>query len=411
MALYILLGIVLASIVVAFFSARTWHWGHVLVVLGIVLSTLGFIILTAEVLRINSVYRTAIVRKTDQLQQITELNDALEHGTTDAAVIARLQGEQDPAIAMPENAESIPSLDQLDHDILLATRLRGRVWRNVAPAGIDASGISIQAPSLAGLNNDTIVYLFEEGPAQPPGPDGRPQGRQYLGEFRINKADGNQPIKLVPVHPLDEFEQQRIAASKPPWVIFETMPPDRHELFAGKTDEQIQQLLPPQSAQEYIRHGKDATADDDPLRVIGLDADGNRLPPEQIDQAAKRVFQRRLRDYAGEFDELNRRRNEMEVAITGLKQSIERINVALETEKAIQASKEREVQQLKSDLAGIQKERQVIEQHLASLQQQVKRATELLNAALEQNAQLVRQLATQQRAATNQPVPLANAAQ
>ena len=43
--------VVLVTIVVAFFAARTWHWGQVLVVLGIVLSTVGFFLLAAETLR------------------------------------------------------------------------------------------------------------------------------------------------------------------------------------------------------------------------------------------------------------------------------------------------------------------------------------------------------------------------
>ena len=83
MALYVLIGVILASFVLAFFAARTWHWGHVLVAIGIVLSTAGYLILAAEVLRINSVYRTAIERKTTELEQITASYDALRDGTAD----------------------------------------------------------------------------------------------------------------------------------------------------------------------------------------------------------------------------------------------------------------------------------------------------------------------------------------
>jgi hypothetical protein len=407
-ALYGIIGLVVASLVIAFFSARTWHWGHVLVVVGIVLATFGFIILSAEVLRINSVYRSAIDRKTDELRLLTENNNALEKGTENSEIIARLQAEQEPAVAMPENAESIPSLDDLDHQILLATRLRGRVWRNVAPAGIDASGVTIQAPSLAGLDTDTVVYLFEEGPAQLPAADGRPQGKQYLGEFRIQKGQApNQPVKLTPVQPLDQFEQQRLASSKPPWVIYETMPADRYAIFAGMTEEELKQKLPPQSVQEYVRHGKEATADDDETRQVGYDADGKRLPPEELPNAAKRLYQRRLRDYATEFDELSRRRVAMEVATADVKESIKRIETSLASAKDMQAAKEREVQQLNSDLTGIKKERQAIETHLALVQQQLNRARQLLDAALKRNTELARQLAADSRGAANPTVPLA----
>jgi hypothetical protein len=399
MALYVIIGLILASLVVAFFSARTWQWGYVLVVVGIVLSTFGFMILAAEVLRINSVYRTAINTKTEQLRLLTENNSALEKGTENAEIIARLQAEQEPAVVMPENAESIPSLDDLDHQILLATRLRGRVWRKVTPVGADATGVTVQAPSLAGLNNDTVVYVFEEGAAELPAEDGTPRGKQYLGEFRIEKGEG-QAVKLIPVHQLDQFEQQRLAASRSPWVIYETMPADRHAIFAGMSDEELRKTLPKQSIEEYIRHGKEATADDDEARQVGYDADGKRLPPEQLGEAAKRLYQRRLRDYATEFDELNRRRVAIDVATADTEQSIARITETLATENAVKASKERQVQQLKTDLAGIQKERQTIDRHLALVQQQLSRAQQLLDAALKRNAALARQLAGDSSAAS-----------
>src|SRR5262245_61067776 len=125
MALYVLIGVVLLSFVLAFFAARTWHWGHVIVAIGIVLSTVGFVILAAETLRINQVYRSAIARKTTELEQLTARNNALRDGTEDQAVINQLRNETEPEVAIPENAESIPSLADLDHEILLATRARG----------------------------------------------------------------------------------------------------------------------------------------------------------------------------------------------------------------------------------------------------------------------------------------------
>jgi hypothetical protein len=395
MALYVILGLLLASIVIAFFSARTWHWGHVVVVVGICLATFGFILLAAETLRINNVYRTAIARKTAELEKVTARNNALEQGTEDPNLIATLRNEQEPAVVIPEDAESIPGLDDLDHEILLATRVRGRVWRKVAPAGVDQAGVKVTIPAPAGLdkeNKGTVVYLFEEGPAKLPAPDGTPQGKQYLGEFQVKDVAGQQAT-LVPIQPLDDFELKRLTASRAPWVIYETMPPDRPAIFAGLTEEQLQQKLPAQSVQEYIRHGKEATADDDDTRKLGLDESGKPLPPEDLANAAKVIYQRRLRDYAAEFDELSRRRVAMDVATEEVKKDIERLAVALATAKEIQASREQEVLRLRSDLKGIQKERLAIEEHLKKVQQQLARGRELLDAALNRNAALARQLA------------------
>jgi hypothetical protein len=401
MALYVLLGLVLASFVIAYFSARTWHWGHVIVVVGICLATFGFIILAAETLRINNVYRSAITRKSSELEKLTTRNDALEKGTEDPNIIAELRSEQEPEVKIPEEAESIRGLDELDHEILLATRVRGRVWRKVTPAGVDQAGVKVTIPAPAGLKAETVVYLFEEGAAQLPAADGAPRGKQYLGEFQVKDVAGQQAT-LVPVQPLDDFELQRLTASNPPWVIYETMPTDRHSIFADMTEDELKQKLPPQSVEEYLRHGKEATADDDDIRKLGLDENGNPLPPEELANAAKVIYQRRLRDYAAAFDELARRRVAMDVATAEVKKDIERLGLALASAKEIQASRQQEVQRLQSDLAGIQKERQAIEQHLKLVQQQLARGRELLDAALKKNAALARQLAAADTRTTKQ---------
>jgi hypothetical protein len=344
-------------------------------------------------LRINKVYRTAINDKTKKLDALTAANNALEKGTNNSGVIAALQSEQEPAVIIPENAESIPSLDELDHEILLATRRRGRVWRNVAPASKDPASIkvNIPAPTPAGLSNNTVVYLFEEGPAQLPTAEGRPQGKQYLGEFRVTDTAGQQAT-LSPVQPLDQFEQQRLAASSGPWVIYETMPVDRHAVFAGLPEEELKKRLPASSVQEYIRHGKEATADDPDVRKMGLDENGKPVPYEEMANAPKVIYWRQLRNYAAEFDELSRRRVEMEVAIAAVKHDLATFAKTLATAKEIQASKEREVKLLQSDLTGIKNERQAIEKHLALVQQQLARAQRLLQETLLDNARLARQL-------------------
>jgi septal ring factor EnvC (AmiA/AmiB activator) len=180
-------------------------------------------------------------------------------------------------------------------------------------------------------------------------------------------------------------------------VIYETMPPDRHAIFAGMTEEELKQKLPPQSIQEYIRHGKEATPDDDEARQVGYDADGKRLPPDQLASAAKRLYQRRLRDYATEFDELTRRRVEMDVARAEVQADIARLTTAVASAKELQAFREDELRRLRSDLAGIQKERQAIEQHLAQVKQQLARARQLLAETLKRNSEMVRRLAGEDR--------------
>src|SRR4029079_189950 len=88
MILYVLIGLALASFVIAFFSARTWHWGYVIVVELIFLATLGFFLLTSETVRINAVYRGQIKDYQKQLDKVDPQNDALQNGTNDGLIIS-----------------------------------------------------------------------------------------------------------------------------------------------------------------------------------------------------------------------------------------------------------------------------------------------------------------------------------
>jgi hypothetical protein len=302
-------------------------------------------------------------------------------------------------VLVAEEAQSMASLSDLRHELLLATRRRGPVWRNVAPAGIDAKtgaiNVTIPAPVPAGISKDTVVHVFEQGAAEPPAADGAPQGPKYLGEFRVTAAAG-QEATLVPTLPMGSFQGAQLASSRGPWVVYERMPADRHEIFAGMSQDQLRQKLPPQLVEEYLRHGQEARPDDPDEQKVGLDADGNRLASEEIDKAAKVVYQRRLRDYATEFDELARRRIVMEADIAAIVKDIERLAAANESAKKLTAFRQDEIGRLKTDVAGISKERKAIDAHLTQLEQQLARIRQLLAAALKRNSQLADELAGRQ---------------
>lgn len=404
-ALYVQIGLailVIAAIVVAFLSARTWHWSQVVVVIGIALSTVGFFVLAAETLRINAVLRSQANQLESQLATVKAGNAALEHGTNDPAIINQLRNEPWPDGAeapIPEDAESIPSISELNHELHLETRLRGRVWRKVMPAGINpqngAVTINIPAPTPAGISADTVVYLFEEGEPQLPAADGTPRGPQYLGEFRVSEA-APQGATLVPVLTLDDFERRRLAASQGPWSLYEVMPVDRYAIFEGTPDDELKQKLPAQSIEEYLRHDKPANEADEEQRKAGFDENDKRLPPDQIGEAVKVLYQRRLRDYALEFDELAKRRAMLSTDLQGVILDIERLTAALASAQELQAFREDEKRRLTSDLAGVTKEREAIAAHLKLVQQQLARAKALLAETLERNRRLAEQLAARQ---------------
>src|SRR5258708_11722476 len=177
----------------------------------------------------------------------------------------------------------------------------------------------------------------------------------------LRTQSGPRRAKVKRVLPLDEFGGSGLSARRGPWIIYETMPLDRHEIFAGKTDQELQQLLPKKTVNEYIRDGKPSTADDDPLHVVGFDENGKPLPPGDISKATKKLYQRRLRDYAAEFDELKRRRIAMLTDKDAIEKDIVRLKQAEDAATKIQAFRADERTKLTSDLAGLEKERTAIE--------------------------------------------------
>lgn len=396
MGLYIqiLLGVlVLASFVIAYFAARTWHWSHVLVMLGIFLSTVGYFVLAAETLRINAVLRKSFNEVQAEVATVEAQTIALRKGSREPQVMNQLRALE---VRLPDDAETLRSMNELDHQLNLITRLRGRVWRNVGKVGFDpATGqlqIGVEAPAPAGFNKDSVVFLFEQGESALPDPT---QGAQYLGEFRIRETAGQQ-ASLEPVLRLDEFETGRIANSQGPWILYETMPMDRHEIFASMTEEEIRKLIPEASVQEYVRHGKEAVADDDEFHRAGYDESGKRVGPDEFDKAAKQVYERRLRDYALEFEQLSRHRAVLVAEISGVRQDVEKLAAAQESAKKLEAFRTDEVRRLTIDLAGVKKEREAIDRHLGLVQRQVARAQELLAQTIQQNSELAKELARQQ---------------
>jgi hypothetical protein len=385
----VILLLLIGTITAAYFGARLWHWFHVTLFVFVFLAAVGYFVLAAEVLRINAVLRKQANQLETQLAGVKADIDALDRGTRKPELIGSLSAQE---VAIPEGAEEVPSLADLEHDLHLVTRLRGRVWRNVAPAGFDPKtgsvAVTIQTPQPSGLAPDTIMYLFEQGPA----PTQDAPGAQYLGEFRVAEVTGQQ-AKLVSVNQFDEFEQNRINNSRGPWVLHETMPIDRNELYAGLKEEQLRKILPADSVEEYIRQGSPAGPDDDEWHVIGFDEEGNQVGPNNIDKAVKKVYQRRLRDYVEEFADLHRRRVLLLANIGAVQQDNERLKQSLASAKGLEEFRTEEIRKLGIDLAGVKKEREIIDAHLGTVQQQLAHAQQLLKEAIAENRRLAEELA------------------
>lgn len=393
--------LLLAALVVAYLSAKTWGWGHVSLGLALFFATLGFLVLGAETLRIHAVLRKQVQDRETRLAQVAAQDAALIRGTDDPQIINQLAAAE---LTVPEGAEEIPGINELRHQTHLVTRIRGRVWREVAPAGPPdaqtfAVKVRVAAPDPHGIAEGTLVYAFLTGPA----PSAQqPQGASFLGEFRVVGDATGPELTLVPVMnwaPTDA-EVARLAAAvqaRAPWELYEAMPVDRHDIFAGMTEEQLRQILPPQSVEEYIRQGTEAKPDDDEWHRVGYDADGNRLGIENWDKAVTFRYERQLRDYGFLFHELAQRRTELIADIAAVKQDTERLNAALVSAKQLEQYRIEEKRKLQHDLAGMQRDLAAIEQLQTQVEQQLTNARQALTTFLADNNRLVGELARLQQ--------------
>ena len=388
----VILLLAIGTFVAAYFASRTWHWANVTLMVLVFLSTILYIVLEAEVVRIRAVYGKQIVKLDKELVDYTERNQALKNGTQDSQVLGRLSQSE---VRVPDDPSEFKSIRFLDHNLHLQTRLRGRVWRNTAPTGpYDAENrtqaVGIEFPKPHGIDPNTIVYLFEQGNPS--------SGPQYLGEFRVAEA-GPDVISLKSVSKLDDSQLNRIRASQGPWVIYESMPVDEHQPFEPFTDDQLAQFLPAESAAEYIRHGGEATADDDQWHLADFDETGQMLGPESAEGATtEERYQRALRDYSYLFQELARDRVNLLAESSAVEKDNEKLVLTLTGAKQLEASREVEVEKLDVDLTGMKKDRNAIEKLLTALENQVGVGRKLFEETLRDNHQQADELTRKQQA-------------
>ena len=370
----IVLGLLLlVGLVTIIMSSKNWHWTQLVLVLFIFFAAIGFLFLAAETVRIHQNLRAGIPKLEKQLSSVQQQNDEFQHGTPDK-----------------------PGILELDHRLKIVTRERGRVWRNVMPAGqVDQQGqlsVEITKPQPHGLEKDAIVYAFKSGEPNAADPA---SGAEYLGEFRVTDV---QPggATLEPVLLLDDRTRRRLDASEGPWSLYETMPIDRHRLFAGFPAEKIREMLPAASVEEYLRHGSLATDDDDQWHIIGLDENGERVGPDSVDQAVKRLFDRDLRDYAFIFNQLAGQKVSILARLRAVTKDNAMLVAALQGAEATGQFRQQQIDALSSDLAGMKQDRAAIESHRDAVLSQLQHFQDRIADYLQANSALARRFTAQQ---------------
>ncbi|MEM8864022.1 MAG: hypothetical protein AAGF31_00560 [Planctomycetota bacterium] len=391
----------LVTLVAAYLGSKHWHWAHVTVVVALFFTTFGFAFLAAEVLAVRGKFQKRAEDAAERLEPLQETNALVVRGTGKPAEINRLIAQE---IAIDEEAAEepafrAPGLVDLRHQLRLTNRRIGRVWRNAQPIGppnqqTGEVTVEIEFPQPLGISEGAILFVFEQGPANIQDPS---QGRQYLGEFRVATA-GEQQLTLEPVLTLDDYEYNRLLDSRGPWALYETMPVDRHDMFERFTDDQLRQIIPEASVEEYLRDGTPWTVDDGEWTKEGRDENDQVVGPEDWDDSTRFVYRRQLRDYAYLFNEFAKSRIELEARREALEEDIEKLKATLARAEEVGRYRKAEQTKLKADLARVVIDRKAIEAHLAALEKQLARGRQLRDRLIASNSQLADQLAAKQQA-------------
>ncbi len=451
---------IIAMLIVAFLSSKSWHWGHVSLVVGVFFSGVLLMVLAAETIRIHHTFRSRIRVDREQIEQLTAENAALGYGTRDSSVIGRLRGK-----GTTLQGDQLPGIANVDHQLQMVARRRGRVWRNAKPTGnvnaatgevvvqvppqvvaapepadgqpLDegdgggAPAVAAPTPGTRGIEKGMILFVFERGL---PNPSNLPQSANYVGEFQVTDIN-DQQLKMVPVLWYSWPNRQRArlaaAAKRSVWELYETMPPDEWELFAvaregqsGFTPQELQGLLPKSSLPEYLRHDTPATEQDPAERRRAYSETGKRLLEENVaaaEQAGQTLqwrFERELRDYSYLFQAYAQQRARMLAEIEAARNDIQRLEGALAVAKEQAQFRTAQIERLQADLQGFTKERAAAQRHAEQVIEQRTVAGSILEETLASNRTMAAQLARAQleiaaalEAGTAQPTPAEGASE
>ncbi len=331
-------------------------WNKILIGL-IILAGAGFFYCAAREMRTQQAWQTAAAKHEKRLKQLRAENARLVDG-----------GEEEG-----------PSLRALQADIHKWMLDRGRVWHKVAVRAVDAKtgkvAIEIETPAPHGIADKTILEAFDEADFE--------KGGRYLGEFKVTGI-AEKRIEMQPTFSMSERELQRLTKSKDKgsWILFELMPVDSAEAFAGLPEEELRAAVPQASVAEYMRDGKPAQ-DDDPA-----------------ERKVKGVYHRALRNYEVAFRDAHRRRTELLDAIESAKRDAAQVEKAkVEAEKQL-ADYKGQIGRLTKDKAEADRQREAVTAHGQRVEESLAQAQKLIEQQMAANRAIASETARLQWEAT-----------
>lgn len=354
-------------------------WNKVLVGL-ICVAALGFWYFSMRTLKTHKYWRDVARKMEQELDRTTAANVVLAEGD-----------EKAEAKGIRWYQEQITKL--------VAARERGRVWSNCEPRNFNPQTgqctIVTDQPNPNGITLKGLLYVFEEKEADAAGKGGR-----YLGEFEVEALNENQ-VQVKPTMKLSPRQLQIIAQASKPWIVFEKMPLDDHEMIASLSEDEKKKMLPADSVASYMRDGADATWEQmEQWGVKGtlvdetgkplVDGSGKPIPN------AKGKFVRQLHDYNAIFRLRSAERTLLADKFEALKRDIQYMQASANEAQRQVENRTKQIATLKADQATVRKERDAVVAHFKTLQAQAKAIEDKVQELLAQNKVLSEQIARMQ---------------
>ncbi|MBX9790037.1 MAG: hypothetical protein K2Y37_14055 [Pirellulales bacterium] len=353
----------------------------------------GFIAVTALVFFYSAM--RALKERSKWWAQYNEHQRQLEQVNTNIQKLEGAAGAIDAQVA---------SVRQLRHDLAKLMVGRGRVWSGCTPAQPDANtgevrvtipvqtavgpvpgaeaglepappaeGAPAPAPVAAAplaLEPNLVLYVFDERPLA--------EGGSYLGEFRVASVAERQ-VALTPVGKFSPAEMDRLTkATTGTWSLHDVMPSDNPTLFAAESpelrDERLA-ILPESVRSEYAKDGQPAEANDPPDRVV------------------EGKYQRPITDFVASFHEFRRQRSLNADLIAADQKDKSYLEKALADSQATVKFRAAEIQQVKAELAQLQRERDAVVAHRKTLDSRLAKARRDVTRLEQENRQLADQFA------------------
>lgn len=295
MVFYIVIAVlVLLFGIFSYLNAANWNVLHALGLFLTFCAAFAYLVLAAAALKTESAWKKTAEQKLEELAAQKAKVEKLEHGFS-----------IDPRTGRLQLAESnIDSLDGSTAELERAMYDRGQVWRNVGhgkpnnnqipltfppirtPEPADGSApAAATAPAERSLAVDDLIYAFGQMPLPGQNPSGEPNQpvitvpAYFIGEFVVRSVNGAN-VTVESTTKLDTVQQQLIGLQNP-WMLYDQMPTDEHEVFEEMEDEEIATLirgacqrldLPKAAADELIanfqRTGELAGNEDPELAVL-----------------------------------------------------------------------------------------------------------------------------------------------